>query len=655
MYNGQGLGNQLWCYVTTRLIAKNNGYRFGIKSPEKFKGIHFMDLDFGEQVFGGDGPEGGPPHTLPRTITHYHMERQLIHPDGSDVRMRDDELIHVPDNTKIDGCMQDVEYVEAQREVVREWLQVKPEYDCYDYSSDEICIINFRGSGYVRDKNFFLPKSYWVHAMNHMRKKNPRFRFIVITEDVVTAQKFFPDLEIFHFDIAKDYSIIKNAHYLILSNSSFAQFPALLSTKLKFCIAPKYWARHNISDGYWSLGYSITTGWTYQDREGNLHKSAACASDFARYREQHKDLCHPDHAHKAPDTTTQPVPRMKRNIDIRGKLSLLKKRLYYLRRQVATLPPLEMVLFAMAERRTKKTWISSGKIAEYRKNIKVYDVFTFWNELDLLEIRLNILDPYVDHFVIVEATETFSGEKKPLYFEENRARFKKWEHKILHYVITDTPKNMDDLRGRLHEAVHSDLDRQIIVDTLTSNNVGKDIVHWLKEFYQKESIKKALVGLQDTDICYISDLDEIWNPELEIDYTKDSVFKPLQIPYVYFLNNRSNENWRGWTGTIVTQYKNIKNSCLNHLRTHKKMGTRYVFLKNGGWHFTFQGGFEGALRKLEESNHPFYDPKRTIPTLAERIAKNKDFKGRNLRFRIDERGLPKYLLHNKDRYKKFFK
>lgn len=973
MYSGQGLGNQLWCYVTTRLIAKNNGYRFGIKSPEKFKGIGFMHLDFGEQVFGGDGPEGGPPRILPETIQHYYAERAIIHPDGSDIRMRDHALMNVPDNTKIDGCMQDVAYIEAHRKIVREWLQVKPEYDCYDYSSDEICIINFRGSGYVRDKNFFLPKSYWLHAMNHMRKKNPRFRFVVITEDVATAQKFFPDLEVFHFDIAKDYAIIKNAHYLILSNSSFAQFPALLSTKLKFCIAPKYWGRHNISDGYWSLGYNITKGWHYQDREGNLHDYDACIEERDQYMEKHasefflKQQFDPrgNYVVTLPPGTVTPffakrlfrkVARLKVRLyrllqetsplnafreftnslakelsyiawrkikDALGRkpedlessseerriFGILKDKLhtvfdvgardelyYYqikkdcsyhlfepnkrfaarLRDKMAKLPshhitlneygladvsaddciyyeksqsfeinphlvedtesgdrysvrtldqyvkeyqikhidflkvdaegfdykifkgglttirankvsfiqfeywtgiqrfkdllgdtfdfylivepvllraiekhvlplmsvnqaqinyrqsiiPLDQHMIDLIDKKlsplglggnvlginkhiqglydqklifevdpnptlpetsslrivrrikdevvhtTKYLWRISGagwsagvlhdlwatrawrsrkEIAQYRKTIKIYDVFTFFNELDLLEIRLNILDPYVDHFVIVEATETFSGNKKPLYFKENRERFKQWDHKIIHYVVDDTPKDADDLRKRLHDTSQNDLDRQITVDTLTSSNVGKDIVHWLKEFYQKESVKKALVGLRDTDICYISDLDEIWNPDLVIDYTQDSVFKPLQTSYVYYLNNRSDENWRGWTGTIATQYKNIKNSCLNHLRTHKKMMTRYVFLRNGGWHFTFQGGFDGALRKLRESNHPFYDPKKTIPTLAERIAKNKDFRGRNLRFRIDERGLPKYLLHNKDRYKKFFK
>jgi beta-1,4-mannosyl-glycoprotein beta-1,4-N-acetylglucosaminyltransferase len=68
----------------------------------------------------------------------------------------------------------------------------------------------------------------------------------------------------------------------------------------------------------------------------------------------------------------------------------------------------------------------------------------FFNELDLLELRLNILDPYVDYFVISEATITFSGKAKPLYYLENKIRFKKFEDKIIHNIVNDTPNNFTD-------------------------------------------------------------------------------------------------------------------------------------------------------------------------------------------------------------------
>src|SRR4051812_15555739 len=107
LYKGQGLGNQLACYITTRVIAMDKGYDFGIQSPENFKGNDFFDLDFGQKVIGGKGPEGGPPTQLPHGITSYYSEKKIIHPlSGADIRIYDERLVNVPDNTKIDGLMQ---------------------------------------------------------------------------------------------------------------------------------------------------------------------------------------------------------------------------------------------------------------------------------------------------------------------------------------------------------------------------------------------------------------------------------------------------------------------------------------------------------------------------------------------------------------------
>jgi len=81
LYNGSGLGNQLWNYVVTRTIALDNGYDFGIMGTEKFKGMDFFEnIDFGEQVVGGYGPEGGPPTSLPDGISYYFVENEIKHP-----------------------------------------------------------------------------------------------------------------------------------------------------------------------------------------------------------------------------------------------------------------------------------------------------------------------------------------------------------------------------------------------------------------------------------------------------------------------------------------------------------------------------------------------------------------------------------------------
>jgi len=289
LYKGQGLGNQLACYITTRVIAKDKGYEFGIIHPERFKGLDFFQLDFGNEVIGGKGPEGGPPQILPDKIKYYYNERKIIHPiNGSDIRLYDKDLTNILDQTKIDGLMQGEQYILHRKDEIREWLKVREKYECYDYSSDNICVINFRGGEYTRAKDFFLNKEYWLNAIDHMLKINKDFKFIVITDDTYTAKKFFPKYLVKHFSIAKDYVIIKNAKYLILSNSSFAWFPAWLNKDLKFCIAPKYWGRYNISDGYWSLGQNITKGWMYLDKNGKLNDYESCKKEFDEYIENHK-------------------------------------------------------------------------------------------------------------------------------------------------------------------------------------------------------------------------------------------------------------------------------------------------------------------------------------------------------------------------------
>lgn len=290
IYNGQGLGNQLACYVTTRVVALDKGYKFGVINPQKFKCLDFMDLDFGEQVIGGSGPEGGPPITLPEGIDKYYKERYIIHSNGSNITIDDPALELVEDNTKLDGLFQSENRIWHRKEEIKNWLKVKEEKDCFDFCNEDVCIINFRGGEYKYVPEFFLHKKYWENAISKMKTINSNFRFIVITDDVFTAKQFFPTFEVYHFSIGKDYSIIKNAKYLILSNSSFPYFATLTSETIKYIIAPKYWGRHNISDGYWSLGYNIFRNHNYLDRGGNLFTYQECIDEFENYKIKNKDL-----------------------------------------------------------------------------------------------------------------------------------------------------------------------------------------------------------------------------------------------------------------------------------------------------------------------------------------------------------------------------
>lgn len=287
IYNGQGLGNQLACYVTTRVVAKDKGYNFGIMNPHKFKGSSFMNLDMGLPVIGGEGPEGGPPTSLPETINHYYKEKWHVLPNGSNITIDDPNLQNVPDNTKIDGILQSEDRIIHRKNEIKTWLKVDSDKDNYSFSDENTCILAFRGGEYKYVPHFFLRAKYWQDSVNYMLTINPNFKFVVVTDDPECAKQFFPkEFYITHSELWNDYTIIKNAHYLISSNSSFPYFPTLTSDTLKYVIAPKYWGRHNISDGYWSCGYNIYRGYNYMDRDGKMSSYEECVKEFNEYKEK---------------------------------------------------------------------------------------------------------------------------------------------------------------------------------------------------------------------------------------------------------------------------------------------------------------------------------------------------------------------------------
>jgi hypothetical protein len=104
-------------------------------------------------------------------------------------------------------------------------------------------------------------------------------KFIVITDDVKSAKNYIGDYPCYHVDIGFDFYAINIAKYIILSNSSFGWWAAWLNKKCNLIIAPKYWSRHNVSNGYWSLGDQYTRGFMYMDRNGILSDYETCKSE----------------------------------------------------------------------------------------------------------------------------------------------------------------------------------------------------------------------------------------------------------------------------------------------------------------------------------------------------------------------------------------
>ena len=281
---GQGIGNQLFCYVTARSIAHTRGLDFGIKdtgwSGDKRynqSGFYWFDLDWGQEV--PDGLDVYYEKEVRKKLNTCHHDMTV----GCDVRGYDQGLMDVPDNTIIFGNMQDEKYFDHNKELVKEWLKVKEEYDTYEYMDDDVCVLNYRGGEYVGFHELYLTRQYWLNAMENMTKINPNMKFVTITDDVKASQAMLPEIPAYHFTVDKDYAIIKNSKHVILSNSSFPFFAVYTSDTIENIIAPKYWARHNVSDGYWAMSQNIYSGWTYQDRDGNLSTAEECVKELEKY------------------------------------------------------------------------------------------------------------------------------------------------------------------------------------------------------------------------------------------------------------------------------------------------------------------------------------------------------------------------------------
>lgn len=280
---GQGLGNRLFVYISLRAIAKDKGYDYSILDSEILeRNTAFLNLDFGSNM-----PEGTWVKTYSEKNDRLFIgnsKHDII--NGVDISGKDEDLWNVTSGTLVEGILQSEDYFGKYKEEIKEWLNVKPEYDCFEYSQDDLCIINIRGREYADSPELFLRRKYWLDAMKNMGRINPSMRFMAITDDVEAAKRVLPEVEAHHFEVWKDYVTIKNAKYLILSNSSFAFFPAYTSTTARKIIAPKYWARHNTSNGYWSCEQNIYDGFMYQDRKGRLFTAEECREELAVYKEK---------------------------------------------------------------------------------------------------------------------------------------------------------------------------------------------------------------------------------------------------------------------------------------------------------------------------------------------------------------------------------
>ena len=229
-----------------------------------------------------------------------------------------------------------------------------------------------------------------------------------------------------------------------------------------------------------------------------------------------------------------------------------------------------------------------------------YDCFSFFNELDLLEIRLNTLDKIVDKFILAESPFTHTGRPKPLYYAENKERFARFNDRIVHVVVDDFP-NMPDNMPIREKA-------------------------WIRENWQRNAIVRGLPkDIKDDDILLISDLDEIPHP----DYVEKAIASPVGVTrldlkaYCFFINlrNISYPIWNNGTRVLTWQTFNTPatyahagySECCIASINDGPTATRIRFLKPtrilkpAGWHFSYLGGVEAIQRKMKSIAHTEFD------------------------------------------------
>ena len=226
--------------------------------------------------------------------------------------------------------------------------------------------------------------------------------------------------------------------------------------------------------------------------------------------------------------------------------------------------------------------------------MKVYDCFTFYNEFELLELRLKSLWDVVDYFVIVEADKTHTNKPKPFYFWERQDDFKEFFPKIRHLPVE-------------------------------MNVPFKGTGDWSIENAQRNAIMYGLEDAAPDDLIFISDLDEIPAPDvLQRIYNEEP---PVIVEYIlprltdrekksltcvaltkatdileeyplamaqdffyYYFDLVSKATWQG---TILTKRKNL--TTPQELRNLRNLLPRVV---DGGWHFSYMGGVERVIDKM---------------------------------------------------------
>jgi beta-1,4-mannosyl-glycoprotein beta-1,4-N-acetylglucosaminyltransferase len=266
---------------------------------------------------------------------------------------------------------------------------------------------------------------------------------------------------------------------------------------------------------------------------------------------------------------------------------------------------------------------------------KVYDVTTCFNELMLLDLRMSILNDSVDYFIINEAPLTFSGKPKPLFFWENRDKFTKFAHKIIHNVYEEEKEGWDQ---------------------------------WDRDKNHKNGAMQALEGVaNDDDVIIYSDCDEILESSV-VDFSKtknDTLYIAMQRCFYYYLNTEWREKGKSeltWRGSRYSTYGFLKQHSFDAFRSYdgyfyQNQLFKKEYIPNAGYHFSFLGGQENIKYKISSYGHI----EMNVPIIRDNLQNNINML-RDPFFRpnfeiipipISIETHPKYLIDHIDEYQEY--
>jgi hypothetical protein len=198
----------------------------------------------------------------------------------------------------------------------------------------------------------------------------------------------------------------------------------------------------------------------------------------------------------------------------------------------------------------------------------IVDTFMFYNELTVLELRLTLLDEYVDRFVLVESEVNHTGGSKSLFFQENKERFAKWAHKIEHIIMTaeEAPTDKDP---------------------------------WSREKYQRHCILRGLDDVPAEALVMVSDVDEIPDfsriPFERLPHVVNSVHMWM---FEYSLDTLF--TGEPWFGTVMTNAELFKRMGPNYFRDHR---WKFPVLQYSGWHLSSFGDANHVWNKIQTYAH----------------------------------------------------